>query len=69
MIEIADEDVELEKEDINYFIQNISEEISNVENEFFDNYYINNYTSYLEYPDEVLFEINILEKTDKLFYQ
>ena len=60
MIEIADEDVELEKEDINYFIQNISEEISNVENEFFDNYYINNYTSYLEYPDEVLFEINIL---------
>ena len=47
---------------IKYLMENVENNITEIKNNFFDNYYLINYTSYLEYPDEVLYKISNLEK-------
>ena len=57
MSEIADKDINLEKEQVELFLQEINNKTKDIENEFFENYYLKNFSSYLEYPDEVLYKI------------
>ena len=62
MNEIVDNEMEVEGENVEYFMQNIYQRTIDVEPSFFENYYLKNFTSYLEYPDEVLFKVSNLEK-------
>ena len=61
MSEIADKDINLEKEQVELFLQEINNKTKDIENEFFENYYLKNFSSYLEYPDEILYKIFNLE--------
>ena len=57
MSEIADKDINLEKEQVELFLQEINNKTKDIKKEFFENYYLTNSSSYLEYPDEVLYKI------------
>ena len=51
MSEIAETEIELKGKSVDFFVQNVETKTLNFELEFFENYYLNNFTSYLEYPD------------------
>ena len=64
MSNIADDNDEKEigGKNINYFGQNLKNKILDIQNVFFENYYLKNFSSFLEYPDEILYKISNLEK-------
>ena len=62
MNEIANKDFELQKEKVGNILNSINDKTNDIEKEFFENYYLQNFSSYLEYPDEVLYKVINLEK-------
>ena len=70
MSKIAEYDKqELYGNNISYFFQNAKIKLLDIKNDFFENYYLNNYSSYLEYPDEILQKIINLENELKFSYE
>ena len=61
MTQISNKEIIFEGKSIYYFLENIDIKSKLIENEFFENYYLENFTSYLEYPEEVLYKISSLE--------
>ena len=59
--QIAQNKNELDDNNLNNFLQNINNKIIKVDSDFFENYYLKNFSNYLEYPDEILYKINDLE--------
>ena len=65
MTQISNKEIIFEGKSIYYFLENIDIKSKLIENEFFENYYLENFTSYLEYPEEVLYKISSLEILDQ----
>ena len=66
MSAIANKDIDITKENIGFFLNDINRITKDVELKFFENIYLKNFSSYLEYPDEVLYKIINLEDELKL---
>ena len=58
MNEIAENSVNMDNKNIDFCMQNIYDKTREVDSEFFENYYFKNFSSYLEYPDEILHKVN-----------
>ena len=61
MNEVADKDIVFEKNNLEIFLELAKNKTTEIDDDFFKNYYMNNFSSYLEYPDEVLYKIPDLE--------
>ena len=61
MLEITENKIELKGIDVEFLMEKVKNKTISIDSDFFENYYLNNFTSYLEYPDEVLYKLSNLE--------
>ena len=61
MTEIAENEIEFRGTNVEIFMKSVFDKTIDVESDFFENYYLINISSYLEYPDEILYKISNLE--------
>ena len=58
---ITENEIELKGIDVEFLMEKVKNKSISIDSDFFEKYYLNNFTSYLEYPDEVLFKLSNLE--------
>ena len=61
MEETAENEIDFKGKNVEFLMQNIYDKTINIEKDIFENYYLKNFYSYLEYPDEILYKIFNLE--------
>lgn len=61
MNEIAENEINFDEKNIEFYLQNINNKTKDMKADFFENYYLKNFSSYLEYPVEVLYKVINME--------
>ena len=61
MNEIAENEINFDEKNIEFYLQNVHNKTNDIEADFFENYYLKNFSSYLEYPVEVLYKVINME--------
>ena len=61
MNEIAENEINFDEKNIEFYLQNVHNKTNDIETDFFENYYLKNFSSYLEYPVEVLYKVINME--------
>ena len=57
MSDIADYQEKIDEKNFENFFKNVYNITKNIDNDFFENYYLKNFSSFLEYPDEILYKV------------